>query len=95
MPHDLPFQPKRPAIISTAFISTRPNHGDLCAVATDGHRLALTRQALPAGAAQMPSVILPRKAVGELRKLLDDFDGDVLVGLSETRAEFRLWSLSA
>jgi DNA polymerase-3 subunit beta len=63
--------------------------GELCAVATDGHRLALTRQALPSGAAQMPSIILPRKAVSELRKLLDDFDGDVLIGLSETRAEFR------
>jgi DNA polymerase-3 subunit beta len=63
--------------------------GELCAVATDGHRLALTRQALPSGAAQMPSIILPRKAVSELRKLLDDFDGEVLVGLSETRAEFR------
>ena len=63
--------------------------GELCAVATDGHRLAMTRQALPSGAAQMPSIILPRKAVSELRKLLDDFDGDVFVGLSETRAEFR------
>jgi DNA polymerase-3 subunit beta len=62
--------------------------GNLCAVATDGHRLALTCQALPSGASQMPSVILPRKAVGELRKLLDDYDGDVSVGLSETRAEF-------
>ena len=62
--------------------------GDLCAVATDGHRLALTRQSLPAGAAQMPSVILPRKVVGELRKLLDDFDGDVGIGLSETSVEF-------
>ena len=63
--------------------------GELCAVATDGHRLAMTRQALPSGAGQMPSIILPRKAVSELRKLLDDFDGDVLIGLSETRAEFR------
>ena len=63
--------------------------GELCAVATDGHRLALTRQALPSGAAQMPSIILPRKAVNELRKLLDDFDGEVSVSLSETRAEFR------
>ena len=63
--------------------------GELCAVATDGHRLALTRQTLPSGAAQMPSIILPRKAVNELRKLLDDFDGEVFVSLSETRAEFR------
>ena len=66
----------------------KAENGDLCAVATDGHRLALTRQALPEGASQMPSVILPRKAVGELRKLLDDYDGEVSVGLSETRAEF-------
>ena len=62
--------------------------GNLCAVATDGHRLALTRQTLPSGASQMPSVILPRKAVSELRKLLDDYDGEVSFGLSETRAEF-------
>ncbi len=64
------------------------DEGDLCAVATDGPRLALTRQSLPAGAAGMPSIILPRKAVTELRKLLDDFDGDVTVALSDTRAEF-------
>lgn len=62
--------------------------GDLCAVATDGHRLAMTKQSLPAGGAQMPSIILPRKAVTELRKLLDDFEGDVMVALSDTRAEF-------
>jgi DNA polymerase-3 subunit beta len=62
--------------------------GDLCAVATDGHRLAMTRQALPSGAAAMPSIILPRKAVTELRKLLDDFEGDVTISLSDTRAEF-------
>ena len=62
--------------------------GELCAVATDGHRLAMTRQSLPEGASAMPSIILPRKAVTELRKLLDDFDGDVTVSLSETRAEF-------
>ena len=63
--------------------------GELCAAATDGHRLALTRQALPSGAAQMPSIILPRKAVNELRKLLDDFAVEVLVSLSDTRAEVR------
>jgi len=66
----------------------KSEQGDLCAVATDGHRLALTRQALPAGAAGMPSIIVPRKAVTELRKLLDDFDGEVGVALSDTRAEF-------
>jgi DNA polymerase-3 subunit beta len=38
------------------------------AVATDGHRLAF-RDAAPAGAAGIPGIIVPRKAVGELRKL--------------------------
>ncbi len=66
----------------------KAENGNLCAVATDGHRLALTQQALPPGATQMPSVIIPRKTVGELRKLLDDYDGDVSIGLSETRIEF-------
>ena len=66
----------------------KSDQGDLCAVATDGHRLALTRQGLPSGAAGMPSIIVPRKAVTELRKLLDDVEGEVGVALSDTRAEF-------
>ena len=65
----------------------------LCAVATDGHRLALSQMSLPQGADDMPSIILPRKAVGELRKLLDDQEGDVQVKLSETRAEFSFGSV--
>ena len=71
----------------------KSEQGDLCAVATDGHRLALTRQGLPAGATAMPSIIVPRKAVNEVRKLLDDFDGEIGVALSETRAEFSIGSV--
>ncbi|MEQ9122973.1 MAG: DNA polymerase III subunit beta, partial [Alphaproteobacteria bacterium] len=41
----------------------------LRAVATDGHRLARAEAPLPDGAEGMPGVIVPRKAVGELRKL--------------------------
>ena len=67
--------------------------GQFRAVATDGHRLALSQMDMPAGAADMPSIILPRKAVGELRKLLDDEDGEVQVSLSETRAEFAFGSV--
>ena len=61
----------------------------LRAVATDGHRLARVEEALPAGAAGMPGVIIPRKTVGELRKLLDEESGDVGVSLSDTRIQFR------
>ena len=41
----------------------------LKAAATDGHRLARYTIDRPEGAAGMPDVIVPRKAVGELRKL--------------------------
>jgi len=62
----------------------------LRAVATDGHRLARMEIPLPEGAAGMPGVILPRKTVMELRKLLDENDGDVTVALSETKVRFTL-----
>ena len=60
----------------------------LRAVATDGHRLARVEMPLPEGAAGMPGVIVPRKTVSELRKLLDESDGDVEVALSDTKIRF-------
>jgi len=60
----------------------------LRAVATDGHRLARFETALPEGGQDMPAVILPRKAVAEVRKLIEEHDGPVEVSLSESRARF-------
>ena len=60
----------------------------LRAVATDGHRLARVEEPLPEGAETIPGVIIPRKTVGELRKLLDEESGSVEVGLSDTRIQF-------
>ena len=60
----------------------------LRAVATDGHRLARVDLPLPAGASDMPGVIVPRKAVNELRKLMDEYDGLIAVALSETKIRF-------
>lgn len=57
-------------------------------VATDGHRLARIDADLPEGAAAMPGVIVPRKTVGELRKLLEDDDMDIAVSVSETKIRF-------
>ncbi len=57
-------------------------------VATDGHRLARIDADLPDGAAEMPGVIVPRKTVGELRKLLEDDDMDIAVSVSETKVRF-------
>ena len=60
----------------------------LRAVATDGHRLARVQEELPEGAESMPGVIIPRKTVGELRKLLDEATGSVEIALSDTRIQF-------
>ncbi len=57
-------------------------------VATDGHRLARIDAPLPEGAETMPGVIVPRKTVGELRKLLDDDDVQIAVSVSETKVRF-------
>ena len=57
-------------------------------VATDGHRLARIDADLPAGAEGMPGIIVPRKTVGELRKLLDDDEQDIAVSVSETKVRF-------
>ncbi len=65
-----------------------PEPAVLCAVATDGHRLARFEAELPEGAAAIPGVIVPRKAVLELRKLLEGVDGAVQVALGRTKVRF-------
>jgi DNA polymerase III subunit beta len=55
------------------------------AVATDGHRLARVEMTAPEGAAGMPGIIIPRKAVLELRKLVEEGDEEVQIGLGETK----------
>ena len=57
-------------------------------VATDGHRLARIDADLPDDANAMPGVIVPRKTVGELRKLLDDDDMSIAISVSETKIRF-------
>ena len=56
-------------------------------IATDGHCLACVDAELPEGADGMADVIVPRKTVGELRKLLDD-DMKIAVSVSETKIRF-------
>jgi DNA polymerase III subunit beta len=62
----------------------------LKAAATDGHRLARVTFPRPDGAEGMPDVIIPRKCVGELRKLLDEVEGSVEISLSSTKIRFGL-----
>ncbi len=63
----------------------------LKAAATDGHRLARYTIDQPDGADGMPDVIVPRKAVAELRKLLEEaLDGNVEIDLSASKIRFTL-----
>jgi DNA polymerase-3 subunit beta len=60
----------------------------LRAVATDGHRLAQMELDLPKGASGMPGVIVPRKTVGEVQRLLEDSEAEILIELSVGKIRF-------
>lgn len=62
----------------------------LRAVATDGHRLALAQGPAPEGSRGMPGVIVPRKAVSELARLLDDAADPVEIAVSEQKIRFAI-----
>ena len=64
----------------------------LKAAATDGHRLARVTVGKPDGADGMPDVIVPRKAVAELYRLLEELEGTVEISLSPTKVRFGLGS---
>jgi DNA polymerase-3 subunit beta len=56
--------------------------GDIRTVATDGHRLAMSERKSSIPSDIDMQVILPRKAVLELSRLLDDHENDIQVELS-------------
>jgi DNA polymerase-3 subunit beta len=62
----------------------------LRAVATDGHRLAQTDLPVPAGAAGMPGVIVPRKTVIEVQRLIEDSEAEIAIELSSAKIRFSI-----
>ena len=63
--------------------------GSLRAVATNSHRLAYYDVSLPKGAESLnDGVILPRKAVSELRRILDNHDDDITLEIGQANARF-------
>lgn len=68
-------------------------HAMLRGVATDGHRLARVEIPAPAGSAGMPGVIVPRKAVGEVIKLIEDAEAEVTIELSSSKIRFNFGSV--
>src|SRR5918997_842180 len=55
------------------------------AVATDGHRLARVEIPAPRGSEGMPGVIIPRKAVAEIVKLVEDGSESITIELSSAK----------
>ena len=66
----------------------------LRSVATDGHRLACIQADLPKGADDIPSIIIPRKTIGEVRKLIEDIEGNINLFISETKIRFEVTNIS-
>jgi DNA polymerase-3 subunit beta len=62
----------------------------LRAVATDGHRLAQAELDAPKGADGMPGIIVPRRTVGEVQRLIEDLDTEVMIELSQTKIRFTI-----
>ena len=57
-------------------------------VSTDGHRLARVEIPAPEGSDGMPGVIVPRKAVAEIQKLIEDPAASIICELSATKIRF-------
>jgi DNA polymerase-3 subunit beta len=64
-------------------------------VSTDGHRLSLCSRRVPGVQDTLKrAVIMPRKGLGELRRMLEDGQGDVQLGFREAHAVARRGNVS-
>ncbi|MBI28547.1 MAG: DNA polymerase III subunit beta [Alphaproteobacteria bacterium MarineAlpha5_Bin11] len=59
-------------------------------VATDGHRLSKIEIEVPKGAENISGAIIPKKTINEIRKLLDEAEGDVFISLNESKIIFKI-----
>lgn len=65
----------------------------LCCVATDGHRLALHRTPVEINIDETSSAIIPRKAIAELSRLLQDVDSPLQIKMTPQHLQFNFGSL--
>lgn len=59
------------------------SNNQIIAVATDGHRLAFCQSEAQLNPSETRQVIVPRKAVNEISRLLEDSDEEIKISLSE------------
>ncbi len=62
----------------------------IIAVATDGHRLAFCQAKVDLNPGESRQVIIPRKAVNEISRLMEDSDEEITVSLSENHLRIRI-----
>ena len=62
----------------------------LRAVATDGHRLSRLSASLPKNANNLEGVIIPRKTVTEIKKIIDNQDGQVKIQIAKNKIKFTI-----
>ncbi len=67
--------------------------GHVRMVATDGHRLAFCEREVEGKVRAGESVIIPRKSLQELRRLLDEADGDIQLDFQKPHGIFKKDSL--
>jgi DNA polymerase-3 subunit beta len=74
--------------LNGVYFQVLEDNGKLRMVATDGHRLAMVDRLVSEGGRGLASgVILPRKALGELKRLVDEEESDEIeVGFEGTHA---------
>jgi DNA polymerase III subunit beta len=85
--------PLRKNLTGVLFESLRKESGtEVRMVATDGHRMAMAWTLLEPERSFLElekGVIIPRKGLGEIRKLLDDANGDVRMGIHQGMCIFK------
>jgi len=65
----------------------------LCCVSTDGHRLALHKTDVDVETPEAISAIIPRKAINELSRLMDDTDTDITLHMTSNHLQVKLGGL--
>lgn len=66
---------------------------ELCCVSTDGHRLALHKTPIDIEGSEGLSAIIPRKAINELSRLMDDSDTDITLNFTSNHLQVKLGAL--
>jgi DNA polymerase-3 subunit beta len=68
----------------------KKKHIELVMVGTDGHRLAFITKELSGKLSEEKKFILPKKAAIELRRLLEETEGEIIIGLNKNHMFFTI-----